>query len=356
MGAAATVLAGAAEAPSGTYDADVVILALDRCPDTEAAIRSALSQVNVTRHVWIVDQGSAPESRQRLAGLIRSRSDATLIGLDRNLGVAAGRNLGNALGHGRVIATLDNDAVFDDGTTLARAVTAFDDDARLAAIGFRILRRDGTADDSWGYPLALLARAAERFQAATFVGAGHALRRAAWEDANGYDPALFFCWEKFDFCLRAIDRGWRIKYRGDLVVRHGVALERRVSWSGTRWFYFVRNRLYIARKWGARPATLIPRFIGYLARGLRNGLLWQTLHAWPAAAWLASDSPPRRMSKAGRAYLRGTDAVAYGSLLRRLRDEVFSRLVAPLPAAGRPPSSQATRPYAPPVAHRPRAG
>jgi hypothetical protein len=33
----------------------------------------------------------------------------------------------------------------------------------------------------------------------TFVGAGHAIQRVAWEQASGYDDSLFFCWEEYDF-------------------------------------------------------------------------------------------------------------------------------------------------------------
>ena len=43
-------IAGAATAPLGAYDADVVILSLDRVEETLAAIRSALAQVGVSRH------------------------------------------------------------------------------------------------------------------------------------------------------------------------------------------------------------------------------------------------------------------------------------------------------------------
>jgi GT2 family glycosyltransferase len=85
---------------------------------------------------------------------------------------------------------------------------------------------DATGDDdlsSWGYPSALLTSTRETFEAATFVGAGHAIRRAAWDDAGGYDARLFFCWEEYDFCLRAIARFWRARYRGDIVVRHKVS-------------------------------------------------------------------------------------------------------------------------------------
>ena len=87
-------IAGASGAPDGCYDADVVILSLDRPEETEAAIRSALAQVGVSRHVFIVDQGSQPETLARLAGVVAPRKDATLVALACNLGVAGGRNRG----------------------------------------------------------------------------------------------------------------------------------------------------------------------------------------------------------------------------------------------------------------------
>ena len=295
-------IAGAAAPPACAYDADVVILALDRAEETAAAIGSALAQTGVSRHVFIVDQGSRPDSLARLAAAVEGRDDATLVALDRNHGVAGGRNRGTALGHGRVIFGLDNDAEFADPTTLARAVAALDEDPALAAIGCRIRLHAIGADDmsSWGYPDSLLPQAGESFDAITYVGAGHAIRRAAWD---GYDEALFFCWEELDFCLRAIERGWRIRYRGDIVVRHKASPEQRVSWSGTRWFHFVRNRLYIARKWGAAWPALLPRVAFYLLKGARNGVTTQTLRALAAAIRLSSDVTPRRHSAAARRYL-----------------------------------------------------
>lgn len=254
------------------------------------------------------------------------RADVTLTSAGGNLGVAAGRNLAASLGHGRVLVALDNDAEFADATTLARAVAALDAAPDLAAIGFRIVLHAGGADDlsSWGYPAALLARAGATFDATTFVGAGHAIRRAAWDAAGGYDPALFFCWEELDFSLRAVAAGWRVMYRGDLVVRHKVSAERRVTWSGERWFYFVRNRIYIGRKWQASWVALLPRIAAYAAKGLRNGMLWQTLRAVAAAGRMSI--APRRMPTAMRSYLVRNDIMHRGGWRIRLRKEVLAHL------------------------------
>jgi GT2 family glycosyltransferase len=279
--------------------------------------------------VFVVDQGSTPENLAALAATVADRPDATLVRLDRNFGVAGGRNRGTALGHGRVIVALDNDAEFATPDTLAQAVAALADAPDLAAVGFRIVVHSTGADDvsSWGYPASLLPRAGDSFDAVTFVGAGHAIRRADWDAAGGYDEALFFAWEEYDFCLRAIALGRRIRYRGDIVVRHKVASEHRFAWGGTRAFFFVRNRLYIARKWGASWPALAPRIGGYILRGLRNGVLRQTLRAIPAAAALArAHAAPAAMPPAGRAYLAANDAAHRGSLLGRLRREVLAAL------------------------------
>ncbi|HEY1936127.1 MAG TPA: glycosyltransferase [Acetobacteraceae bacterium] len=323
-----TYIAGVPTPPPGPYDADVVILALDRPAETIAAIHSALGQSGITRHVFVIDQGSRAAHLTGLADVIAGRPDATLVALDRNRGVAGGRNAGTALGHGRIVAALDNDAEFATTDTLARAVAVLDDAPDLAAIACRIVTHATGADDlsSWGYPMSLLPHAGCSFDSTTFVGAGHAIRRAAWEQIGGYDESLFFCWEEFDFCLHAIQRGWRIRYCGDLVVRHKVSGEQRVAWSADRWFYFVRNRLYIGRKFGAGWPALVARFGGYLVKGLRHGMLRQTLRACAAAICLQPGCEPRALSPEARAYLWQNDGLHRGGWLTRLRSEVLARL------------------------------
>jgi GT2 family glycosyltransferase len=313
--------------PAAAYDADIIILTLNRFTDTVAAARSALAQTGVSIHVSVLDQGSAPHVRAAYVGAFKGLAQLAYYTVAANLGVGGGRNHLAAMGRGRVIISLDNDALFEDATVAARAVRAFDQTLGLGAVGFKILAADGVRldDTSWGYPARLKSRREERFDTTTFVGAGYAVRREAWRQAGGYDAQLFFTWEEYDFCLRAISLGWLIRYDGSLAVIHKVAPEARVGWGGARTRFFVRNRVMIARKWGASWVSLLPRLAGYLLRGLWSRRLSAVVAGIGDALRRDGTHRPRLMSPAMREYVFRNETVHRGSLPERLRVEVFGR-------------------------------
>ena len=134
-------IAGAETPAHDDYDADVVILSLDRTDATLAAIHSVLSQTGATTHLWVLDQGSGPDVLNRFAAAVAGQRRATLFAASENLGVAGGRNVLSGLGRGRVIVALDNDAEFGSRDAVAQLVAALDAEPRLAAVGCRIVRR-----------------------------------------------------------------------------------------------------------------------------------------------------------------------------------------------------------------------
>jgi GT2 family glycosyltransferase len=311
-------------------DVDVQILSWNRAEETMAAIDSALAQRDVSAHVWVVDQGSEPANLQAMREFAAARPRMTLHELGHNVGVAAGRNIAARLGSAPVIVALDNDAIFSDEHMLARAVLRLQNAPELGAVGFRILNFFTGGDDftSWDYPTAMRAHTQDEFWVTRFVGAGHAIRRRAFDAACGYDDRLFFGGEERDLCYRIINVGYRIRYVPTISVRHKIAAEGRVRWDAGRYYYAVRNTLYIEFKFGEPWWRLARSAAAMTARGAYNGMPLQSLRAVAHAIGMANrfsrsddDREVYLLSREVRAYLRDCEMVDEESLWRKLRKQ-----------------------------------
>lgn len=316
--------------PASGYDADIIILTQNRLAETIEAVASALRQRNVTFHVSVLDQGSAEEVRAAFAEAFKSHGCFGYYVAGGNLGVGGGRNFLSALGSGRFIIALDNDAVFADDLVVARAVALFEESPALGVIGFKILARDGVSLDlfSWGYPQGLRRFADGRFASTTFVGAGHAIRRRAWIAAGGYDADLFFTCEEYDFALRAVALRWRVLYEGSLAVIHKVSPEARVRWHSARMRFFVRNRIMIARKWNVSWWALLPRICLYLAKAARNRRLLPAVSGVFEAARADRLLFKKTMSPRMRLYLRENETRFRENFIRGLYRHVILEMQA----------------------------
>jgi len=318
--------------PPGAYDADIIILTLERPEASIAAIGSALTQRGLAHHVIVLDQGSSPATLATLAASFPQARNFALYSAPANLGVGGGRNLATALGHGQTIIGLDNDAVFKTPYVAARAHHRLTENPSLGALAFNILGPDGKSPDllSWGYPAPLRAKFTSKFDTTTFVGAGHAIRRTTWNAAGPYDASLFFTWEEYDFCLRVIARNWRIQYDGSLAVIHNASPAARITWQSARLTHYIRNRLVIARKWGASWPALTPRILGYLLKAALSNQLPAAL-AGITQALQTHTPPPQTMPPHMRHYIKTHETRPRGTWPTRIRHELLgSRHVDPV--------------------------
>jgi GT2 family glycosyltransferase len=307
---------------------DVVVLCLDRIEDTHECIDSVLGQDHPDLRLWVLDQGSGRPMVESLRA--RARDEGFAFDEGGRIGVAAGRNRGYRMGSAPIIVALDNDALLADPGVLTRVARRFGEDRRLGAMAFAVhdYVRGGPDLSSWGYPWPAASHFERGFLAARFCGAGHAVAREAFEATDGYDERLFFFGEELDLCWQLIAAGYEIRYVPDMAVRHKSSPERRLDWAGGRFYYNVRNMIYMSRKYPLGRGLPAAYAAGYLLKGLRNGVAGEAMRGIRDGLRLARELGAHRpLGDAARAYIERYEYAPRGSAWQRLRHEVLSRFV-----------------------------
>ncbi len=315
------------------YNADVVILALNRPQLTIEAAQSALSQVDVDVTVWIIDQGSELDSLALLRSFADVNKTVHLEELQENIGVAAGRNFGMSLGTADYIVSLDDDAEFENSLTLANAIEIMTGEPSLAVLTTRLINSFTGKDDYayWAFARQLLERREETFFVTRFVGAGHIIRRTCLDEVEGYDERLFFYWEELDLAYQFINQGYRIIYAGSVRIlhKHDSHQPAWLKWEGERYYYYVRNALILDYKFYCSRLRLIPLAIGYTIKGVKNHVLNHALRGVFDAVGMARQTTCNRLSQAAREYIQAHDVVHRGGVIGRIKNEVLESGVKP---------------------------
>lgn len=198
---------------------------LARC--LEALSRQTFAEFRVV----VVDNASNDASAE---GVESRYSNVALVRAERNLGFAAGNNLGLRHVHGADWIALLNPDAFAEPEWLERLVAAASDHPEFSFFGCRMLLADtpqlldGTADAyhvsgaSWrrdhGQPVHCgVSEAGEIFGA---CAAAALYSRPALDQVGGFDESYFCYHEDVDLAFRLRLRGHRCLYVPDAVVHH----------------------------------------------------------------------------------------------------------------------------------------
>lgn len=310
---------------------DVIILSWNRLDMTLEAIASARAQQGVQVRLYVIDQGSEAQVCQRLRQEVGA--DLQLLELGENVGAAEGRNRAIALGQAPYVAGIDNDAVFADEQTLARAVSLLEAEAQTALLAFRILNFYTGLDDwySWAYPRRQRLQASQSFLTTRFCAAGFMVKRSMLKPLKKpFDPVLEFLWEELDLAYQLIQAGWQVRYEPSVAVRHKVSAEQRHSYQTSRFFFHVRNALYLDYKYYRSWWRCGLKGLGYSVKAVTNGTLGQAWRGMGAAWRLLRQSPPSMdyvLNGGARAYIQRYETAVRGHVWQRLKYDILVRLV-----------------------------
>lgn len=327
----------ASEALSSAFpNVDVVILSWNRIDMTIETIENVLAQKGVEISIYIVDQGSDSKNLKKLSSHISKYPNVYLKALEGNVGVPRGRNIGLEMGESEFTVSIDNDAIFCHENSLAKVVDIFESEPDIGVIGFRIKNFYTSQDEerNWVYPKSRKSEREGRFTTTRFSGCGHAIRRSAFDKAGGYDSELFFYWEETDLSFRIINCNYQIIYEPEVIVLHKLSPEARVRWDNNRFYFHVRNAIYMNLKYNKNKFQTFVLSIGYLAKGTYNALINQSLRGIfdgflmyiRLLPKLSKEKDILKLNKTAEAYIYEHDVKYRGSFLDRLKTEVFVTL------------------------------
>ena len=217
---------------------DIIVLSWNGIGFLERCLSSLLRQTYPSYHVLMVDNASIDGS----VAMVRERfPQVEVIENDRNLGFAAGMNVGLRRAQGETIVLLNQDTEVRVDW-LEWLVEAMESDERVGIVGCKLLYPDGkTLQHAGGilaYPLAIASHRGRgeldrgQYDAKSEVdfatGAALGLHRALLEEIGLLDEGFFFYYEDVDFCFRAREAGYRVIYAPRAVAIHheGMSVRR----------------------------------------------------------------------------------------------------------------------------------
>ncbi|MEU9361768.1 glycosyltransferase family 2 protein [Streptomyces sp. NPDC048301] len=184
------------------------------------------------------------------------------VELPENLGIPGGRNVGiEAFGPSGTdvdaLLFLDDDGHLPNTDTAELCRQAFEADPALGIISFRIADPDTGVTQRRHVPRLRAADPMRSSRVTTFLGGANAVRSQVIADAGPLPGEFFYAHEETDLAWRALDAGWMIDYRSDMVLNHPTTAPSRHA---VYHRMVARNRVWLARR--NLPAPLVPVYLG----------------------------------------------------------------------------------------------
>ncbi|WP_406423380.1 glycosyltransferase [Streptomyces sp. NBC_00873] len=184
------------------------------------------------------------------------------VELPENLGIPGGRNVGiEAFGPSGAdvdaLLFLDDDGLLPLTDTAELCRQAFEQDPKLGIISFRIADPDTGVTQRRHVPRLRAADPMRSSRVTTFLGGANAVRTQVLAEVGGLPGDFFYAHEETDLAWRALDAGWLIDYRADMVLNHPTTAPSRHA---VYHRMVARNRVWLARR--NLPAPLVPVYLG----------------------------------------------------------------------------------------------
>ncbi|WP_103534624.1 glycosyltransferase family 2 protein [Streptomyces sp. SM11] len=231
-----------------------VIITMGNRPDELRALLDSVTAQHGDR-IEVVVVGNGAPVPEVLAGV-------RTVELPENLGIPGGRNVGiEAFGpcgaDVDALLFLDDDGLLPNRDTAELCRQAFAADPELGIVTFRIADPDTGATQRRHVPRLRAGDPMRSSRVTTFLGGANAVRTRVIAEVGPLPEDFFYAHEETDLAWRALDAGWMIDYRADLVLNHPTTAPSRHA---VYHRMVARNRVWLARR--NLPAPLVPLYPG----------------------------------------------------------------------------------------------
>lgn len=268
-----------------------VIITMGNRPDELRALLDSVAKQDGDRIETVVVGNGAP--------VPDVPAGVRTVELPENLGIPGGRNVGiEAFGPSGAdvdaLLFLDDDGLLPLTDTAELCRQAFEQDPKLGIISFRIADPDTGVTQRRHVPRLRAADPMRSSRVTTFLGGANAVRTRVLAEVGGLPGDFFYAHEETDLAWRALDAGWMIDYRADMVLNHPTTAPSRHA---VYHRMVARNRVWLARR--NLPAPLVPVYLGvWLLLTLLRKPSGPALKAWFGGfreGWAKSCGPRRPM-------------------------------------------------------------
>lgn len=242
----------------------VIIITYNRLKELRETIENVIQEEKEYKELIIVDNASTDETQKYGRRISRKNNSKTkYFRLEKNLGVAGGRNYAVKKASGDILVFLDDDAVWGQENSLSIIKEKFRTAPEIGILAFKIINYYTKEVRRAEFPFTdkHISKDEERLTS-TFIGAGHAIRRKIFVDCGGYPDDFFYGGEELDLSFRVINYNHRILYFPQIAVLHKQAATGRMK-NDEKWIMIYRNRMITAYKFLSRRYRMVSNTIWF---------------------------------------------------------------------------------------------
>lgn len=197
---------------------------------------------NVTYEIIVVDNNSTDGSKELLKTLFKK---VILIANKSNLGFGKANNQGAKVAQGKYLLLLNSDTLVCENA-IDKMFQFLEKEKSVAAVGSKLLNRDGSLQSSWG----MFPKLKTEFYFRTFLnqlfptnrisglfrvsaydhsavkevdwvsGACMMIRKEVFDKIVGFDEQIYMYYEDADLCLRIKKLGWKVYFLPHAQIYH----------------------------------------------------------------------------------------------------------------------------------------